>query len=311
MVQRIVALALIAGVLNLIPVAANAQSLDLNSAVALRQSIRAVPDILYFRANGWEGRLDVYAQNGQAPTPTVIFFHGGGWTQGNKETQMPNLLPWLAMGYSVVNVGYRLANVSPAPAAIEDSRCALRWVHANAKEYGFDTARLITTGQSAGAHLAMMAAMVPTGAALDRLCLTAAEPKVAAVVNFYGITDVADLLDGPGKNPFPWPQNRPYAVWWLGNQPNREDVAKAASPLTYVRAGIPPVISVQGDADPTVPYSHSVRLHAALQKAGVANEHITIPKGGHGNFSLPQWQSSFAQIKAFLAKHGAGVTTSP
>ena len=311
MVQKLVALALITGVLGLTPVPANAQTVDLNSAVALRQSIRAVPDIVYFRANGWEGRLDVYAQNGQGPTPTVIFFHGGGWTQGNKETQMPNLLPWLAMGYSVVNVGYRLAHVSPAPAAIEDSRCALRWVHANAKEYGFDTARLITTGQSAGAHLAMMAAMVPTGAALDRLCLTAAEPKVAAIVNFYGITDVADLLDGPGKNPFPWPQNRPYAVWWLGNQPNREEVAKAASPLTYVRAGIPPVISVQGDADPTVPYSHSVRLHAALQKAGVANEHVTIPKGGHGNFSLPQWQNSFAQIKAFLANHGAGVTTSP
>lgn len=311
MLHRFVALAFITSALGLLPSATGAQTVDLNAAVALRQNIRAVPDLVYFRANGWEGRLDVYAQNGQSPTPTVIFFHGGGWTQGNKEAQMPNLLPWLAMGYSVVNVGYRLANVSPAPAAVEDSRCALRWVHANAKEYGFDTARLITTGQSAGAHLAMMAAMVPTGAALDRLCLTAAEPKVSAVVNFYGITDVADLLDGPGKNPFPWPQNRPYAVWWLGNQPNREEVAKAASPLTYVRAGIPPVISVQGDADPTVPYAHSVKLHAALQKAGVANEHITIAKGGHGNFSLPQWQDSFARIKAFLAKHNAGVTTSP
>ena len=311
MVQRLVALALITGALGLAPAPSDAQIVDLNSAVALRQSIRPVPDIVYLRANGWEGRLDVYAQNGQAPTPTVIFFHGGGWTQNSKEAQMPNLLPWLAMGYSVVNVGYRLANVSLAPAAVEDSRCALRWVQANAKEYGFDTSRLITTGQSAGAHLAMMAAMAPTSAGFDRLCLTAAEPKVAAIVNFYGITDVADLLDGPGKNPFPWPQGRPYAVWWLGNQPHREEVAKAASPLTYVRAGIPPVISVQGDADPTVPYSHSVRLHAALQKAGVANEHLPIPKGGHGNFSLPQWQESFARIKAFLAKHGAGVTTSP
>jgi acetyl esterase/lipase len=311
MVQRLVALALIAGALGAVGVPATAQTVDLNSAVALRQNIRPVPNIVYLRVNGWEGRLDVYAQNGQAPTPTVVFFHGGGWTQNNKESQMPNLLPWLAMGYSVVNVEYRLANVSLAPAAVEDSRCALRWVLANAKEYGFDTTRLITTGQSAGAHLAMMAAMVPTGSGLDRQCLTAAEPKVAAVANFYGITDVADLLDGPGKNPFPWPQGRPYAVWWLGNQPNREDVAKAASPLTYVRAGIPPVISVQGDADPTVPYSHSVRLHAALQKAGIANEHVTIPKGGHGNFTLAQWQDSFTRIKAFLAKHGAGLTTSP
>lgn len=307
MTLKRIALSVAAAVMLIVPLPAQSPTIDVNAAVALSQRIRTVANVVYLRANGWEGRLDVYAQRNETPTPTVLFIHGGGWTMGTKEAIVPSLLPWLAMGYSVVNVEYRLASVSLAPAAIEDSRCALRWVYANAKEYGFDTARLITTGQSAGAHLALMTALVPANAGFDRLCLTVAEPKVAAVVNFYGITDVADLLDGPSKNPFPWPENRPYAVWWLGNQPNRAEIAKAASPLTYVRPGIPPIISIQGDSDPTVPYSHSVRLHEALKKAGVVNEHITIPKGLHGNFTLDQMQHAFARIEAFLNANGLGI----
>ena len=90
---------------------------------------------------------------------------------------------------------------------------------------------------------------------------------------------------------------------WLGNQPNRADLAKATSPLTYVRAGVPPTISIHGDADNLVPYSHSVKLRDALQKVGVANELVTIPKGGHGMFAPAEWQQAFAAIEKFLATH--------
>ena len=71
-------------------------------------------------------------------------------------------------------------------------------------------------------------------------------------MNFFGIADVADLLDRPNKKPFP--ETWPYTVQWLGNQPNRADVARAASPLAHVRPGVPPTISIHGDADPLVPY---------------------------------------------------------
>jgi len=131
------------------PVAAQ-QSSDVQAAVTLFQQVRTVPNIVYVRANGWEGKLDVYAQRGQSPTPTVIFIHGGGWVQGTKEGSVLTVLPYIAMGYSVVNVEYRLANVSLAPAAIEDCRCALRWVVAHAKEYNLDPDRLIVAGASAG-----------------------------------------------------------------------------------------------------------------------------------------------------------------
>lgn len=121
------------------------QSPDVQSAVALFQKVRTVPNVIYERSNGWEGKLDVYAQRtppNSGPVPVVIFIHGGGWVQGTKEgSVLQGVLPYVAMGYSVVNVEYRLANVSLAPAAIEDCRCALRWVVAHAKDYNFDPAR--------------------------------------------------------------------------------------------------------------------------------------------------------------------------
>jgi acetyl esterase/lipase len=279
------------------------QPSDLQSSVALFQRVRTVPNLVYERANGWEGKLDVYAQRtapNAPPSPVVIFIHGGGWVQGTKEgSAIRGVLPYIAMGYSVVNVEYRLANVSLAPAAIEDCRCALRWVVAHAKDYNLDATRIVVAGESAGGHLALTTGMIPASAGFDRTCLTPTEPRVAAIVDFFGITDIADLLDGPNKKPFP--ETWPYTVQWLGNQPNRADIAKASSPMTYVRAGVPPTISIHGDADPLVPYNHSVRLQEALQKAGVAHELVTVPGGGHGNFSPAEWQRAFAAIEKFLA----------
>jgi len=276
---------------------------DLQSAVSLFQKVRTVANVTYIHANGWEGKLDVYAQRtppNSPASPVVIFIHGGGWVQGTKEASiLQGVLPYVAMGYSVVNVEYRLANVSLAPAAIEDCRCALRWVVAHAKDYNIDVDRIVVAGASAGGHLALTTGMIPASAGMDRTCYTTNEPKVAAIVNFFGIADIPDMLEGPNKKPFP--ESWPYTTQWLGNQPNRGDIAKASSPLTYVRAGVPPTISIHGDADPLVPYNHSVRLQEALQKAGVAHELVTVPGGGHGNFSPAEWQRAFAAIEKFLA----------
>jgi acetyl esterase/lipase len=281
---------------------------DLQSAVSLFQKVRTVANVTYVRANGWEGKLDVYAQRtppNSPASPAVIFIHGGGWVQGTKEGSiLQGVLPYVAMGYSVVNVEYRLANVSLAPAAIEDCRCALRWVVAHAKDYNIDVDRIVVAGASAGGHLALTTGMIPASAGMDRTCYTTSEPKVAAIVNFFGIADIPDMLEGPNKKPFP--ESWPYTTQWLGNQPNRADIAKASSPMTYVRAGVPPTISIHGDADPLVPYNHSVRLQEALQKAGVAHELVTVPGGGHGNFSPAEWQRAFAAIEKFLAANVRG-----
>jgi acetyl esterase/lipase len=258
---------------------------------------QVTPNITYLLANNYENKLDVYKpKNAAGPTPTVIYIHGGGWTGGTKEASILSILPYLDMGWAVVNVEYRLAKVSIAPAAVEDCRCALRWVIKNAKQYNFDITRLITTGNSAGGHLALTTGMLPDSAGLDRECYGTEDLKVAAIVNWYGITDVADELEGPNL--------KGYAVTWLGSLPNREEVARRVSPLQYVRKGLPPIITIHGDADPTVPYQHAVRLQKALNEAGVPNQLVTIPGGHHGNFTTEQNIHAFTEIFSFLKKNG-------
>jgi acetyl esterase/lipase len=259
-----------------------------------------LPNITYLTANNFEAKLDVYERrDAQESQPTLIYIHGGGWTGGTKEGGFNKVLPYLEMGWNVVNVEYRLARISLAPAAVEDCLCALRWVATNAKQHHLDVNRLVLTGDSAGGHLALTTGMIPESAGLDRECPGAPLPKVAAIVDWYGITDVNDLLDGPNR--------KSYAVAWLSSMPERQQIAKRVSPLEYVRAGLPPILMIHGDADPTVPYQHSIRLKAALDKAGVPNQLHTVPGGHHGGFSAAENVEVYKTIKAFLKDHNLPV----
>jgi len=257
------------------------------------------PNVTYLVASNWEAKLDVYKRrDATGPQPTLIFFHGGGWVRGSKEESQMSLMPWLEMGWNVVNVEYRLGPVALAPAAVEDGLCALRWIATHSKDYDIDPGRMVTSGESAGGHLAMTTGMIPESAGLDRQCPGIPLPKVAAIVDWYGITDVADLLGGPNL--------KPYAVQWLSSLPNREEIARRVSPLTYVREGLPPVLAIQGDADPGVPYQQSLRLREALTKANVTNELVTIPGGKHGGFTPAERSMIYIKIREFLVKNGLG-----
>jgi acetyl esterase/lipase len=256
------------------------------------------PNVTYLVASNYESKLDVYQRRGATtPQPTVVYFHGGFWAAGAKEGSLMSLIPWLEMGWNVVNVEYRLARVAPAPAAVEDGLCALRFLALQAKTYNIDTARLVVTGESAGGHLTLTSAMIPESAGLDRQCANVgtAVPKVAAAINWYGITDVADVIDGPHR--------ANLAVTWLGGLPNRDDIAKRVSPLTYVRPGLPPILTIHGDMDQLVPYQQAVKLHEGLSKAGVTNQLLTIPGGRHGNFTPEERTKIFATIHEFLTKN--------
>ena len=118
---------------------------------------------------------------------------------------------------------------------------------------------------------------------------------MAAIINGYGVTDVADLLDGP--------HHQGFATEWLPEQPGRLDLARRLAPLTYVRAGLPPTLTVQGENDRTVPHEQGVRLTVALKAAGDDAEMMTVPGAGHG-FSREQWPAVHARIFQFLAAHG-------
>jgi acetyl esterase/lipase len=284
-------------VIAALPAVARAQlSETAGFAAQLQNQYRIVPNITYLTANNWEAKVDLYLpREVSSPNPTLLYIHGGGWTGGSKEASVFTFLPYLEKGWSVVNVEYRLARVSLAPAAVEDCLCALRWVIHNARMYNFDTNNLVVTGNSAGGHLSLTTGMLPASAGLDRECPGPEQLKVSAIVNWYGITDVEDLLDGPNM--------KTYAVTWLSSMENRRDIAHRVSPIHYVRADLPPIITIHGDADPTVPYSHAVQLHEALQKAGVPNQLVTIPGGHHGNFNREQTLRAYKEIEKFLAAH--------
>src|ERR1019366_6482501 len=158
------------------------------------------PNLTYVVASNYEAKLDIYKRrDATGLQPTLIFFHGGGWVGGSKEQSALSVFPWLEMGWNVVNVEYRLGRVALAPAAVEDGLCALQYVAAQAKTYNIDTSRLVVSGESAGAHLALTTGMIPESAGLDRQCPGAPLPKVAAIIDWYGIADVAELLDGPNR----------------------------------------------------------------------------------------------------------------
>jgi acetyl esterase/lipase len=256
------------------------------------------PNLTYVTASNIEQKLDVYMRRGMtAPQPTIIYMHGGFWVAGNKEGAVMNLMPWFEMGWNVVNVEYRLGRVALAPAAVEDCLCALRFIAAQAKTYNVDVNRIVVTGESAGGHLALTTGMIPESAGLDRQCAGPAPlPKVAAIINWFGITDVSDVVDGPHR--------ANAAMQWIGSLPNREEIAKRLSPLTYVRPGLSPILTIHGDSDPTVPYQEAVRLHEALEKAGVTNQLLTIPGGKHGQFTPEERTKIYVTIREFLAKNG-------
>lgn len=285
-----------------------AQVSETSWAIQAQNKYEIYTNIVYHVANNYENKLDVYSpQDEKSPVPVVMTIHGGGWVEGTKEEAALAILPYLQMGFAVVNVEYRLAKVSLAPAAVEDCLCALHWIGRNSKKYNFDLSKVIVTGGSAGGHLALTTSIIPASAGFENGCAHDDDdedkgpwpdprPKVAAVINWYGITDVADLLQGPNI--------RSYAVTWLGSQPNREDLARRLSPLTYVRPDLPPILTIHGDADTVVPYSNATRLHEALNRAGVNNQLVTIHGGDHGEFKPDQQGMAFEAVHKFLASIG-------
>jgi acetyl esterase/lipase len=185
----------------------------------------------------------------------------------------------------------------------------LHWVYDHAAQYGFDTSKIVVSGHSAGGHLALMTGLLKPVDGFDNSCRrlsdewresTIQDVKVAAIINFFGPTDLLKLVEGPTV--------RNFAVRWFGSLPNREELARRVSPVTYARPGAPPVLTIMGDKDPIVPYAQGASLHEALDKVGVPNQLLTIQGGGHGNTTPYAWnREQFLQaqeaVQTFLRKY--------
>jgi acetyl esterase/lipase len=123
-----------------------------NFSVKFPENYLAKIDVVYTRVNNWDGRMDLYTNpDAEKPTPLVINIHGGGWNHGAKETQT-GFGSFFNNGYAVANVEYRLVDVAPAPAAIQDVRCALIYIYRHAEELNIDTNKIVVMGGSSGGH---------------------------------------------------------------------------------------------------------------------------------------------------------------
>jgi acetyl esterase/lipase len=264
---------------------------------ALNESYRILPNVTYLKSGIWEGKLDIYSRADPARVhPTLVWLHGGDSLSGSKESATFSLLPYLERGWNVVNVEHRLPGVTLAPAALQNCLCALRWIVRNAREYGIDTNKLVISGSSSGGWFAVAAGLGVRPDGWENACPGSEDPRVAAVINWYGNWDLADVLEGSNS--------KPYAPGWVRNLPNPLEVARSLSPLPLRGFDTRGVISIHGDADPTVPYTQSIRLHQALRTAGVPEEMITIPGGRHGGFARDENQRAFGAIERFLSKLG-------
>lgn len=234
-------------------------------------------DVVYTKVKDWEGKMDLYLPpKTSKATPVVINIHGGGWNHGEKESQT-GFSTFFKAGFAVANIEYRLTGQATAPAAVEDTRCALIYLIKNAKDLNIDVNKIVIMGGSAGGHLALMGGLLGNDHRFDTNCPGVENIKVAAIIDKYGISDVWDWGYGLIKT-------SKSAVNWLGGKAKDEAFAKSVSPIFYVNKNSPPTFIVHGDADPTVPYQQSVDLHKKFVAAGVKTEFITVEGGLHGGF---------------------------
>ncbi len=217
-------------------------------------------------------------QAGTAPHPLAVMVHGGGWEHGDagpSDRLSPVESGLVGQGFVVASVNYRLAPQYPWPAQVEDVKCAIRYLRATAAIYGIDPTRIGAWGGSAGGHLVSMLGTAGPSAGYDVGQYLDQSSAVQAVVDEWGPAD----LSAPGWGP----AATGVITQVFGAAPGQpSSVLRAASPVTYVAAGDPPFLIVQGEADSTVPASQSQEFAAALQSAGVPETLVLVRNAGHG-----------------------------
>jgi acetyl esterase/lipase len=289
--------------------------------------VKGIPDVVFYSPSSYRAvRMDLYLPPASfsGPRPFVVYTHGGGWSGGSKRTtgafsNWPGVLASLAAkGYVVASLDYRLLGDEIAPAAIQDTKAAIKFLRANAAKYNVDKNRGLTWGPSAGGQLAALAATscgvtaltpparAPRGAGAGRrgaqgpgraatVETAAAAPTgmdaesdcVQAGIGWYGIYDFRTMNGGGGA----------YLGCAAGTPCDPEKL-KAESPTAYVSEKTPPMLIVHGEKDTTVPVAQAREFHAALKAKGVKAELMLLPDVGHSFIGDTPEATRAASLKA-------------
>jgi acetyl esterase/lipase len=246
-------------------------------------------DVTYCTVAGADLKMDLYYPSTAGRLfPVTVYIHGGGWIEGDK-ADAGNLVYSVLLAranFLQVSLNYRLAPRYRFPAQVEDVKCAIRHLRANAAHYNLDPRRIGAWGTSAGAHLAAMLGLTDQGPGWDVGQYTEQPSQVQTVVGFFGPYDLT-------KN-FPGIEQAELDAFGIADR--SDPLLKTASPVTYVSPSAAPFLLIHGEQDHFVPPSQSQELHDLLVQAGVSADlvfvknmgHAFTPVGGALNPSLPE-----------------------
>lgn len=253
---------------------------------------------IFARPEGQELRMDIYrpAATGETaaiPRPCVVVIHGGGWDSGDRTQLAKWNARWVAHGYVVVSISYRLAPQFIWPAQRDDVLTAIAWLKNNSARLGIDPARFALLGRSAGGQLA------------TAVGYGAHDPAIRGVIALYA----------PHDMPFAWSVSREddalnsiklFRQYFGGapDTPERRELYESASGQLLARADSPPTLLVHGVPDTLAWSRHSERLNARLQELGVPHYYLSLPWATHGfdfNPDGPAGQLTGYAIEAFLS----------
>lgn len=273
---------------------------------------KVVKDVA-FLAPGRAEKLDVYLPMPPPAgklSPAVVWIHGGGWKGGDKgEARGTEICTTLAnAGYVAISLNYRLGPGS-WPTNLLDCKNGVRFLRAHAAEYQVDPARIAVAGGSAGGHLALMIGATMGKEFEPDAPYAGISGAVRCVINMYGIANLS--VHGERDT-----HGRPTATNNLMNGSladfdaanDEAPVFRAASPITYLAKGAPPVLIFHGTADPTVDFSQSELLVRVLQERGIEHEFVALDGIGH-TFDWETWNKRPLPrdlrpvALAFLARH--------
>jgi acetyl esterase/lipase len=260
-----------------------------------------VKDIVYAEAEGKKLRLDIYKLKAQTAPYLIVWIHGGAWHSGSKEKPP---LGMLEHGYALASVDFRASTEKAFPAPVHDIKAAIRFLRANAAQYGYKPDKIIIWGASSGGHLAALVATTNKHPALEGTLgnYTSTSSSVQACIDFFGPTNFLTILNQ--STPHGLNVRLPALAILLGKPVEQvPELAKLASPVYQVSASAPPLFIVHGEQDIQVPINQSIELMSVYKSKNLPVQLEYIPNAGH---SSPEYAKKelMDKMAAFLKKVG-------
>jgi acetyl esterase/lipase len=246
-----------------------------------------------------ELRCDVFTPPGvSGDAPAVLLVHGGGWSGGDRQQLRGYGILVGRLGFVCVACEYRLTGEADWPAQIHDVKAAIRWMRANSERLRIDPTKIAIEGNSAGGHLALLAAGTPKLEQFEgQGGNEGVSTDVAAAIGIYPPTVFYhgdDVTPGGIK-----------IAAIMGDRGTAED-ARTASPLTYVTEGFPPTLLIHGNRDEIVSPQASLRMYEALEEAGVPVEMHMYAEQPHAFEARSEFgRQCAAEMALFLTRYVA------